>query len=114
MPPRLEVSRNLAIWTVVGVCALSAAIGSGITLIAETGPAGPKGQRGAPGPRGAQGPEGTTDLPDIGFIESEVEDLRDELTTAAELKSQVDAIDSDLTETEETLSEFCLELEEFC
>ena len=39
----IEVSRRLATRTLVGVCALSAAIGSSITLIAETGPAGPRG-----------------------------------------------------------------------
>ena len=33
----IEVSRRLAIWALVGVCALSAAIGSSITLLAETG-----------------------------------------------------------------------------
>ena len=114
MPPRIEVSRNLAIWTLVGVCALSAAIGSGITLLAETGPAGAKGERGAPGPRGARGPEGTVDVPDLGFVESELEALRDELNTAAELESRVDAIDSDLTDTEETVSEICFELDDFC
>jgi hypothetical protein len=110
----IEVSRNLAIWAIVGVCALSAAIGSGITLLAETGPQGPKGERGAPGPRGPQGPEGSVDVPDFGFVESEIEDLREELESAAELEARVGAIDSDLSETEETVSELCLELDSFC
>ncbi|HEY5976484.1 MAG TPA: collagen-like protein [Solirubrobacterales bacterium] len=114
MPPRIEVSRSLAIWTLIGVCALSAAIGSGIALLAETGPAGAKGERGAPGPRGPEGPEGAVDIPDLGFVESELEDLRDELSSARELESRVDAIDSDLTETEETVSELCFELDDFC
>jgi len=110
----IEVSRNLAIWAVVGVCALSAAIGSGITLLAETGPRGPQGERGARGPSGAEGPEGSIDVPDFGFIESEIEDLRGELETASELQAKVEAIDSDLTETEETVSEICFELDSFC
>jgi hypothetical protein len=117
MPPKIEVSRNLAIWTVVGVCALSAAIGAGITLLAETGPAGVTGERGAQGPRGPkgpEGPEGNVDVPDFGFVESELEDLREELSDASELKSRVDAIDSDLTTTEETVSDLCLELDDFC
>jgi hypothetical protein len=114
MPAKVEVSRNLAIWSIVGVCVLSAAIGSGITLLAETGPAGAPGERGAQGPRGPEGPEGTVDAPDFGFVESELEDLREELSDASELESRVDAIDSDLATTEETVSELCLELEDFC
>src|ERR1041384_7665848 len=103
MQPTIEVSRNLAIWTLVGVCALSAAIGSGITLLAETGPAGAQGERGKVGPRGPEGPERSVELPDLGFVESELEDLRNELESAAELESRVDAIDSDLSQTEETV-----------
>lgn len=114
MQPKIEVSRNFAIWTLVGVCALSAAIGSGITLLAETGPAGPRGERGKPGPRGPEGPEGEVELPDLGFVESELEELRNELQSASELESRVDAIDSDLSKTEETVSEICFELDEFC
>ena len=53
----LEVSRRLAIWTIVGVCALSAAIGSSITLLAETGPPGKEGETGTRGPRGPKAPK---------------------------------------------------------
>ena len=48
----IEVSRRLAIWAIVGVCALSAAIGAGIALLAETGPGRPEGR--ARGRRGAR------------------------------------------------------------
>jgi hypothetical protein len=42
----------------VGVCILSAGIGSGLALLAQTGPAGPAGKRGPAGPEGPEGPEG--------------------------------------------------------
>ena len=108
------VSRRTAIWAVVGVCALSAAIGSGITLLADTGPQGPKGERGATGARGPEGPEGTVEAPDFGALEAEIGELREEVEGSEGLESRVDAIDSDLTKTEETVSELCLELELIC
>lgn len=111
---RLVVSRRAAIWALVGVCALSAAIGSGITLLADTGPAGQKGERGATGARGPEGPEGAVEEPDFGFLESELGELKEELSSVADLEARVDGIDSDLTENEETVSEICLELELIC
>ena len=69
LPPRrpacsnADDSRSPAAWRsgpLVGVCALSAAIGSSITLLAETGPPGKRGERGPRGPRGPEGPEGTS------------------------------------------------------
>ena len=68
----IEVSRRLAIWTLVGVCALSAGIGASIMLLAETGPAGKEGapgERGPTGARGPQGPEGEIEGPDFGAFE---------------------------------------------
>ncbi len=110
----LVVSRRVAIWALIGVCALSAAIGSGITLLADTGPQGAKGERGKPGPRGAEGPEGSVEAPDYSFLESELGELREELNSVADLEARVDGIDSDLTKNEETVSELCLELELIC
>jgi hypothetical protein len=109
-----EVSRRLAVWTIVGVCALSAAIGSSITLLAETGPPGKKGETGARGPRGPEGPEGTVEGPDFGFLESEIEGLARELGDLGATEGRVEELEEDLTETEETVSEICLELEAFC
>jgi hypothetical protein len=110
----LEVSRRLAIWTIVGVCALSAAIGSTITLLAETGPRGKQGEAGARGPRGPQGPEGTVEGPDFGFLESEIEGLARELGDLGATEGRVEELEEDLTSTEETVSEICLELKAFC
>jgi hypothetical protein len=109
-----EVSRRLAVWTIVGVCALSAAIGSSITLLAETGPAGKRGEQGAPGPRGPEGPEGAVEEPSYGFLENEIEGLAGELGDLGATESRVEELEEDLTSTEETVSELCLELETFC
>ncbi len=110
----IEVSRRLAIWTVVGVCVLSAAVGASIALVAETGPAGGRGERGATGPRGLRGPEATVEAPDYGFIESEVEDLARELGDINATEGRLDELEKDLSDTEETVGELCLELEVFC
>jgi hypothetical protein len=110
----LEVSRRLAIWTLVGVCALSAAIGSSITLLAETGPPGKEGERGPAGPRGPEGQEGTFEGPDFGFLETEIEDLAAELGDLGATEGRVEELEEDLTAVEETVSEICFELEALC
>jgi hypothetical protein len=105
----IEVSRRLAIWTIVGVCALSAAIGSSITLLAETGPAGRQGERGPAGPRGPEGPEGSVEAFDYGFLESEIEDLARELGDFGATESRVEELEEDLTDVEEVVEELCAE-----
>jgi hypothetical protein len=114
MPQRFEVSRNLAIWTLIGVCALSAAIGSSITLLAETGPPGKQGERGPTGPRGPEGPEGSVEAPDFGFLESEVEDLAKELGDLGATEGRLEELEEDLSDTESVVKELCFELESFC
>src|SRR3954454_1725797 len=104
----IEVSRRMAIWTLVGVCALSAAIGSSITLLAETGPPGKTGATGPPGPRGPEGPEGSIEAPDFGFLESEIEELGRELGDLGATEGRVEELEEDLSETETTLQELCL------
>src|SRR4051794_18887004 len=98
-----EVSRRLAVWTLVGVCALSAAIGSSITLLAETGPPGKGGERGAVGPRGPEGREGTAEVPDFGFLEGEIEDLARELGDLGATEGRVEELEEDLTDLEEVV-----------
>ncbi len=110
----IEVSRRLAIWTIVGVCALSAAIGSSIALIAETGPAGKPGPTGARGPRGRAGPEGTVEAPDFEFLENEIEDLAHELGNLGATEGRVEELEEDLGETKKTVREICFELELLC
>ncbi len=89
----IEVSRRLAIWTIVGVCVLSAAIGSSIALLAETGPRGKQGARGAAGPRGQQGPEGTVEPPDYEYVEAEIEDLVRKLGDVGALEGRLDQVE---------------------
>ena len=111
----IEVSRRLAIWTVVGVCALSAAIGSSLSLLAETGPTGPKGEQGPRGPQGPEGQEGAVEEIDLGFLEGEIEKLGRELGDLNATEGRVEDLEGDLTEVEEVLGELCFELEaEFC
>jgi hypothetical protein len=110
----IEVSRRLAIWTIVGVCALSAAIGSSITLLAETGPPGKQGEAGPRGPRGREGPEGVVEGPNFGFLESEIEGVAEELGDLGATEARVRELEQDLIGTEETVGEICLELEMFC
>jgi hypothetical protein len=104
-----EVSRRLAIWTLIGVCALSAAIGSSITLLAETGPPGKEGERGPAGPRGPEGQEGTFEGPDFGFLEGEIEDLAAELGDLGATEGRVEELEEDLTDVEEVVEELCTE-----
>lgn len=110
----IEVSRRLAIWTIVGVCALSAAIGSSITLLAETGPAGKGGERGPRGPRGPEGPEGSVESFDYGFLESEIEDLARELGDHGATEGRLEELEEDLIEVEEAVEELCFELDGVC
>ncbi len=110
----IEVSRRLAIWTIVGVCALSAAIGSSLTLLAETGPTGPRGEQGPTGPRGPEGREGSVEEIDLGFLEGEIEEIAAELGDLSATEGRVEEIDEDLTEVEEVVEELCFEVGEFC
>jgi hypothetical protein len=108
----IEVSRRLAIWTLVGVCALSAGIGASITLLAETGPAGKEGapgERGPTGARGPQGPEGEIEGPDFGAFEGEIEDIAKELGDLSATEGRVEELEEDLARVEEVLEELCEE-----
>src|SRR5215207_1023850 len=111
----IEVSRRLAIWTLVGVCVLSAAIGASMMLLAETGPPGKEGEQGPVGPRGAQGPEGEIEGPDFGFLEGEIEDIAAQLGDLNATEGRVEELEEDLVDVEEVLEELCGEkFEEPC
>jgi hypothetical protein len=80
--PTFSLPRNQFIALVVGVCVLSAAIGSGLALLAQTGPKGPAGDRGPRGHHGKPGPEGPAGESageELGALEGEVEELHGEL-----------------------------------
>ena len=80
----------------VGVCVLSAAIGSGLALVAQTGPEGPAGKRGPAGPQGPRGPEGESASEELGGIEAEVEELRSEVEGSAELEERVEELEAEI------------------
>jgi len=81
----VSLPRNRFIALVVGVCVLSAAIGSGLALLAQTGPTGAAGKQGPAGPRGPQGPEGPSGAAEVEGLEAEVDELRGEVEGGGEL-----------------------------
>jgi hypothetical protein len=76
--PTVSLPRNQFIALVIGVCVLAAAIGSGLALLAQTGPKGPAGDRGPRGHIGKPGPEGPAGESageELGSLEGQVEEL---------------------------------------
>ena len=98
----------------LGVCVLSAGIGSGLALLAETGPAGPAGKRGPAGPEGPQGPEGASGAEEIGGLEAEVEELRGQVEEGEELEGRVEDLESEVSGFGGITSELCEEFESLC
>lgn len=110
----VSITRNQLIAVLVGVCILSAAIGSGITVLAKTGPSGPAGARGAPGPAGPRGPEGASGAEELGRLESEVEALRGQVEGGEELEGRLEELESEVSRLSGAGSEICGEIEGFC
>lgn len=80
--PTVSLPRNQFIALVVGVCVLAAAIGSGLALVAQTGPKGPAGERGPRGHAGKPGPEGPAGESageELASVEGAIEELRGEI-----------------------------------
>jgi hypothetical protein len=82
---------------VVGVCILSAGIGSGLALLAQTGPSGAKGARGPQGERGPRGPQGESAAGELEGLEAEVEELRGRVEEGEELNGRVEALEEELS-----------------
>lgn len=98
----------------LGVCILSAGIGSGLALLAQEGPAGPAGKRGPTGKQGPEGPEGPSGAAEIGELEAEVEELRGEIGDSTELEERLDDLEADFSELEGATGELCDEFDFFC
>jgi hypothetical protein len=96
--PSVTLPRNQLIALIVGVCILSAAIGSGLALLAQTGPSGPAGKQGPRGPAGPEGAEGPSGAAEIGGLEGEVEDLRGQVEEAEETQSRLDQLEEEIGE----------------
>jgi hypothetical protein len=127
MPPEqkpiISLPRNHFIALVVGVCVLSAAIGSGLALLAQTGPKGPAGERGPRGHVGKQGPEGPASESageELGALEGEVEELRGELEGVREEvgeageSGEVGELEARIEALEEEVASFGGIAEELC
>lgn len=99
----------------LGVCVLSAGIGSGIALLAETGPAGAAGKRGPVGPEGPEGPAGPSGAEEIGALEAEVEELRGEIEGSESLEGRLEELEAELSGLDGVAEELCGEVfEESC
>ncbi|HET7121113.1 MAG TPA: hypothetical protein VFI17_07675 [Solirubrobacterales bacterium] len=118
--PQVTLPRNHFIAIVVGVCVLAAAIGSGVALLAQTGPAGPAGKQGPRGPAGPAGPEGAEGASaeaEVGALEDEVAELREAVEEGggnADLEERVEELEGAVAEQGELTSELCAEIELIC
>ena len=115
--PSISLPRNQFIALVIGVCVLSAAIGSGLALLAQTGPEGPAGKRGPQGHVGKQGPRGPAGESageELGELEGEVAELREAVEEGggsseevAELEERVEALEEEVASYGELAEELC-------
>lgn len=112
--PKVSLPRNWFIALLVGVCVLSAGIGSGLALLAQEGPAGERGARGPAGPQGPRGPEGASAEEELGGLEGEVEELRGRVEEAEGLEERVDELESQLSDLEGGLLEGGLDADILC
>jgi hypothetical protein len=114
--PTISLPRNQFIALVVAVCVLSAAIGSGLALLAQTGPEGPAGKqgpRGQAGKQGPRGPEGESADEELGALEREVEELRGAVEEGGaagevgELEERVEALEGEVEGFSGITKELC-------
>ncbi len=108
------MSQKQFVAIIVGVCVLSAAIGSGLALVAQTGPEGPAGKRGPAGKQGPRGPRGASAAPQVEALESEVEELRGRVEGTEELEGRVEELESQLSGLGGPNSTLCEEFGIFC
>lgn len=121
MPPEqkpiFSLPRNQFIALVIGVCVLSAAIGSGLALLAQTGPSGPAGKqgpRGHKGKPGPQGPAGESAGEELGALEGEVEELRGAVEEGSESGAEVGELEERVEALEEEVESYSGFAEELC
>lgn len=119
--PSISLPRNQFIALVIGVCVLSAAIGSGLALLAQTGPEGPAGKqgpRGHAGKQGPRGPAGESAGEELGALEGEVSELRGaveelgesgESSKVEELEERVESLEGEVEGFSGITKELCEE-----
>jgi hypothetical protein len=99
---------------IVGVCVLSAGIGSGLALLAQEGPQGARGKQGKQGARGPQGPAGESAAGEVEALEGEVAELRERVEATEELEERVGDLESELSGVGGPTSALCEEFGIFC
>jgi hypothetical protein len=115
--PMMSLPRNQFIVLVIAVCVLSAAIGSGLALLAQTGPKGPAGDRGPRGHKGKQGPAGPAGESageELGALEGEVEELRAAVEEGSESNGEVGELEERVEALEEEVESYADLGEELC
>jgi hypothetical protein len=115
--PLISLPRNQFIALVIGVCVLSAAIGSGLALLAQTGPKGPAGERGPRGHKGKQGPAGPVGESageELGALEGEVEELRGAVEEGSESSGEVGELEERVEVLEEEVERYAEIAGELC
>lgn len=115
--PQISLPRNQFIALVIAVCVLSAAIGSGLALLAQTGPKGPAGDRGPRGHKGKQGPAGPAGESageELGALEGEVEELRGAVEEGSESNGEVGELEERVEALEEEVENYAALGEELC
>lgn len=112
--PAVTLPRNWFVALIVGVCVLSAGIGSGVALLAEEGPAGPRGERGARGPAGPPGPAGESATAEVKALKDEVEELRGRLDKEDSLQRRLEELESEVSSLGGLSDRLCEELDVFC
>jgi peptidoglycan hydrolase CwlO-like protein len=104
----------------VGVCVISALIGSGLMYLAKQGPEGPAGPAGARGPQGVRGfsadeEEAERALNDVQDVESHLEDLEREVNELwgyqGEAEAQIAELGGQVTNNTQAISGMCVTLE---
>jgi hypothetical protein len=113
-PSMVSMTQRNFVLLLVGVCVLSAAIGSGLALLAQTGPSGPAGARGPAGKQGPEGPQGPSGAAEIGGLEEEVEDLRGRVEQSEDVEERLEDLEAELSEFSGPDSALCEELELPC
>jgi hypothetical protein len=114
-PSMVSMPQKQFVAILVGVCVLSAGIGSGLALLAETGPAGAAGKRGATGPEGPEGPAGPSGAEEIGALEAEVEELRGEVEDSESFEGRLEELEAEISSLGGVAEELCGEVfEEDC
>ncbi|HZO05710.1 MAG TPA: hypothetical protein VFB52_04930 [Solirubrobacterales bacterium] len=115
IPPRMiSLQRNHFIALIVGVCILSAGIGTAVALIAQTGPEGPAGKQGKAGPQGPKGPRGPSGEAAVEGVQAEVEELRGQVEGSAELEERVQQLEDEVSNIGGFEEELCEEDDFFC